>query len=277
LTPPVTLQIDVSEIEADDLPGPPTAIDELAAQTVEFVSVMAPSANGGTVTYDPATGLIDYVPAEDFFGTDFIYYTIADTNLDGSDPQSWVRNPDGTLSLVDDRLTTLGTIAVTVNPVNDPPEFSSSTLEGLEDSSVNYDDIVSLFGIVGGPKGELDPVVIGLAEQAGNGIATLTFDSQTGLYSLAYQPNADFFGVDTFVLTLTDDPTTGTAPLSTEMTVTMTVRPVNDAPLGINDAFNLIEGQARTIPVSVLLGNDLVDNVGPDGTHETSTSAGNRP
>ncbi len=178
---------------------------------------------------------------------------------------------------MDDPRTTLGTIAVTVNPRNDPPEFASSTLEGLEDSTVVYDDLASVLGIVGGPAGELDPVAIDLVEQAGNGIATLTFDSQTGLYSLAYQPNADFFGTDTFVLNLTDDPTTGTAPLSAEMTVTMTVRPVNDAPLGVNDAINLVEGQPRTIPVSVLLGNDLVDNVAATGTHETSSAAGNRP
>ena len=82
LTRLVTLQIPVSEIEADDLPGPPTATDELATQTVEFVDVIGVSENGGTVTYDPATGLIDYVPAQHFFGTDLIYYTIADTTPD---------------------------------------------------------------------------------------------------------------------------------------------------------------------------------------------------
>ena len=276
LDPPVTLMIDVAEIEADDLPAPTAAVDELATQTVEFVDVNAVSEFGGTVTYDAATGKISYVPAADFFGTDYIYYTMGDTMLDGSVPQSWSRNPDGTYSLVDDPRTTIGTIAVTVNPINDPPEFAVSTLEGLEDSTVTYDDLISVFEIVGGPGGELDPVMIDLSEQAGNGIATLTFDSQTGLYSLAYQPNADFFGTDTFVLTLTDDPTTGTTPLSTELTVTMTVRPVNDAPLATDDAINLIEGQPRTIPVSVLLGNDAVDNVVVGGTPETSAAVGNR-
>ena len=120
------------------------------------------------------------------------------------------------------------------------------------------------------------PVSLAVTGPAANGSADLSFDSQTGLYSLQYQPNQDFFGTDTFVLTLTDDPTTGTAPLSTEMMVTVTVRPVNDSPVGVNDSINLIEGQPRTISTSLLLGNDFVDNVVAGGTAETSGAAGNR-
>ena len=41
--------------------------------TEDFVDVIATSANGGTSTFDPVSGEITYVPALNFFGTDFIF------------------------------------------------------------------------------------------------------------------------------------------------------------------------------------------------------------
>ncbi len=97
LIPPQILQIDVTELEADDLPGPPTAIDELATQLVAFDENTAVSSLHGTATYNMTNRTIEFVPDKDFFGTAFIYYTIVDTDINGDDPQSWVRNADGTL------------------------------------------------------------------------------------------------------------------------------------------------------------------------------------
>jgi VCBS repeat-containing protein len=59
---------------------------------------------------------------------------------------------------------------------------------------------------------------------------------------LLYTPDADFFGWDTFTYTATD----GQAD-SNEAEVTLTVTPVNDAPVAFDDAYELPEGTALVI------------------------------
>jgi large repetitive protein len=69
-------------------------------------------------------------------------------------------------------------------------------------------------------------------------VSALGTPSQGGTVSIAadgrvrYQPKPDFFGVETFSYSVTDD-VTGTA----QATVTMQVHPTNDPPQAVNDAF----------------------------------------
>jgi len=64
--------------------------------------------------------------------------------------------------------------------------------------------------------------------------------------NLIYTPPQDFFGTDTFIYALREGSNTGDA------TVTITVSPVNDAPVAVNDEFTVVE-QAEVLDV---LAND---------------------
>jgi len=66
--------------------------------------------------------------------------------------------------------------------------------------------------------------------------------------NVIYAPAANWFGTDTFSYTISDG-RGGTA----NATVTMTVTPVNDRPVAVNDSATTTEDTARTIPV---LAND---------------------
>ena len=100
-----------------DLPGPATALDE-AGQTVSIIAIASTSANGGVVTPFFAglnVNTFNYTPAANFFGTDTITYTVSD-NVAGSP------------------LTTVGTITITVRPLNDPPIFTiPASIDVFED------------------------------------------------------------------------------------------------------------------------------------------------
>lgn len=104
------------------------------------------------------------------------------------------------------------TITLTVTPVNDAPTADAKTLTVAEDAS----GTVTLTGAdVDG-----DNLTFAIATQATNGTATV--DGSTATYT----PNADFVGQDTFTYTAND----GTAD-SQPATVTVTITPVNDAPI----------------------------------------------
>ena len=69
--------------------------------------------------------------------------------------------------------------------------------------------------------------------------------------SLTYSPDADFSGTDSFTFSAFD----GNA-YSNEATVTLTIAPINDPPLAVNDTYAVDQDQALTIPVPGVLAND---------------------
>src|SRR6185369_2115592 len=69
--------------------------------------------------------------------------------------------------------------------------------------------------------------------------------------SFVYTPSLNHTGLDTFTYRTTDGTlTSGVA------TVTITITPVNDAPVAGNDAYTTPEDTALTIAVPGVLGND---------------------
>ena len=75
---------------------------------------LGPRPRSGTVTVNPG-GTLNYTPNVNFNGTDTISYDIADGN-------------GGTAT---------GTLTMTVNPVNDAPVASNTTLNATEDTVYN--------------------------------------------------------------------------------------------------------------------------------------------
>ena len=185
------------------------------------------SSAGGTVSVNP-NGTIDYTPPADFNGTDTISYTITD--------------PDG--------LTDTATITVTVAPDGDLPVAVDDVIETDEDTPITFDPLAN----DSDPDGDELSIVGTPTSQAG-GTVTVNPDG-----TVDYTPPADFNGTDTISYTVTDpDGNTDTA------TITVTVNPVNDAPVAADDADETEEDTSVTIDV-------LANDTDVDGDTLTVTS-----
>ncbi len=71
--------------------------------------------------------------------------------------------------------------------------------------------------------------------------------------TFTYTPNLDFNGTDEFVYNAVDTRLKSNSPT----TVTITVRPINDAPLGVNDTIDVIEDEIVIRSGAIFTANDL--------------------
>jgi VCBS repeat-containing protein len=159
--------------------------------TLSFVLSTPPS--GGTVVINP-DGTYTYTPNPNFFGSDSFTVTVIDDS-------------GASVSI-------LVPVSVTISPVNDPPVANPPPLTVTEDTpatgSLNASD----------PDGDL--LGYALAAPPANGTVILNGD---GTYT--YTPNPNFFGPDSFSVTISDS-----AGASITVSVAVTVNPVdNDAPV----------------------------------------------
>ena len=167
----------------------------------------------GAVTLN-ADGTYTYQPAKDFNGSDAFTVTISDGN--GG--------------------TTTSVVSVTVKPVNDAPVTADQSKVTDEDQSVSGQIVAS----------DVDGDKLTYVIQAGVDHGSLLLNTVTGEYT--YTPNKDFHGTDTFTIRVYD-PKLGYA----DSVVSITVNPVNDAPVANDDSVTTLEDTAVTIDV---LAND---------------------
>ena len=106
---------------------------------------------------------------------------------------------------------------IEILPVNDPPVVTPFTLELEEDTQGTFEVEVQ--------DAENDEVTLTIVQQPAFGNITETGD---GIYH--YSPEDDFFGVDSFILEVSD----GTNTVQEEVSVTIV--PVNDEPIILNDS-----------------------------------------
>jgi hypothetical protein len=135
--------------------------------------------------------------------------------------------------------TALGNVTVTVDPVNDPPV-------AVEDASTTGEDAATTIEVVGN-----DRDVDGDSLMVTSG--TQPTDGEVGCddTSCTYTPDRDFHGVDTFTYTVSDGVETASA------TVTVTVDPVNDPPVAVDDVYPAVEETALEVAaVDGVLAND---------------------
>jgi sorbitol-specific phosphotransferase system component IIBC len=229
----------------------PVAVNDAAAtdeDTAVTIDILANDfdVDGDTLTVTAVTtptngivvlngdGSITYTPDPDYNGADSVSYTIIDGN-GGSD-------------------TAIVTIAV--NPVNDPPVAVDDTTVTNEDTPVNIDVLSNDIEVDG------DTLTVESVTQPANGAAVIQLDN-----TIVYTPTTNFNGVDTFTYTIND----GNGSMDTA-TVTVTVQPVNDAPVAVADAVVTAEDTAVTIDV---LANDSdVDGDSLTVTNVTSPTSG---
>lgn len=167
--------------------------------------------DGDTLSYtimtNPASGIVDncYVS-----GTDYICRYSPNADFHGTDSFTF-RSNDGTVN----SNTSTGTI--TVVPLNDAPVLSGTlALTLLEDTTHNFNLIAGF---------DIDGDTLTYTVVTGPASGTLTCPVSTSV-SCSYTPSLNFNGNDSFSYRVTD----GTLN-SSSLTVSISVTPVNDAPL----------------------------------------------
>ncbi|MEJ2332522.1 MAG: retention module-containing protein, partial [Desulfobulbaceae bacterium] len=170
--------------------------------------------SNGEVTTDTQGNLV-YTPDADFNGNDTFTYTISD-GMGGTDTAS---------------------VTITVNPVNDAPVAVDDTGTSAEDSSIDIDVLANDTDLDG------DSLTVESFTQPDHGTVTENSDG-----TLNYAPDADYNGSDSFTYTISD----GQGGTDTA-TITLTVNPVNDPPVAVDDTGTSAEDSSINIDV---LAND---------------------
>ena len=228
------LKFPALDLLSNDSPGPANE----SSQKLTVTAVTSPSAQGGTVRMD-GTNVV-YLPATNFFGTDSFTYTVTDNGTTGanSDPKS-----------------TVGTVTLTVRPVNDPPVAQADAKVTDEDTQLKFSASDLLSNDSPGPANESSQklTVTAVTSPSAQG-GTVRLDGT----NVVYLPATNFFGIDSFTYTVTDNGTTGanSDPKSAVGTVTLTVRPVNDPPVAQADTKVTDEDTQLKFPALDLLSND---------------------
>ena len=176
-------------------------------------------AANGTVT-DNGSGSYTYTPDANFNGTDTFTYTVTSGGV-----------------------VETATVTVTVNPIDDPVTFSGDISgTGAEDAAA----ITGSLGVTDAADGMTSPGFT-VSTGAANGTASI---NASGDWS--YTPNADYFGTDSFTVTVTDDD----GNTATQV-VSLTVGAVTDI---IDDSLSTLENTAVTANVLTGTNGATADN-----------------
>ncbi len=201
----------------------PTAVTVLVGDTDVDLDVLVIA-----TTSDPAHGTVDvaaddqsltYQPDLDYFGPDTFTYIVSDGH-GGTDQ---------------------GNVAVSVTAVDDPPVAVADSVTVAEDAPVQtLQVLVNDIDIDAGPKSVAS---VGPATKGSTSVAP-------GNGAVRYTPAPDATGADTFSYTLNG---------GSVATVSVTITPVNDAPVALPDSLS-IPASASPVPVPVLANDTDVDN-----------------
>ncbi len=212
--------------------GLPTRISVLDNDTdpniadVLTVTDFTQAANG--VVELNADGSFTYTPTTGYSGTDTFTYTISD------EASGW----HGHVAGLHNGHTSTATVSITVTPapVNEAPAAADDSATTAEDTPA----VIDVKTNDTDPNG--DDISIASVGTAQHGTVVILDGTIT------YTPATNFHGTDTFEYTITDGELTDTA------TVTVTVTPVNDAPVAVNDAVTVAGNTTNN--VIAVLGND---------------------
>lgn len=170
------------------------------------------------------------------------------------------------------------TVAITVNPVNDPPTANDDAYPADFDPTRDRDEIKLLredevtpaqLIVILNDAVTPDEEIPGISAVESTTGATLAIRNANTAVNYLAAPNV--FGIDTFTYTLTDP-----GGLSDTATVTVSIAQVNDAPIAEPDAISVDAGIPDTISAATLLGND---SAGPmeDGVQTLSIMGVTQP
>lgn len=195
-----------------------------AEDTPVSITLTGSDSDGNTLTYTvvalPQFGILSGTAPN-------LIYT-PNANYFGPDSFTFRAN-DGTVN------SNVATVSITVTSVNDAPSATNISVTTNEDTPVN----ITLVGT--DPEG--NSITYVLVSSPASGVLTGTGPNRT------YSPNANFHGSDSFTYKVNDGGTD-----SNTATVTITVNPVNDAPIANNQTVSAIEEVPKSI---TLTGSDI--------------------
>lgn len=169
----------------------------------------------GTVTVND-DGTVTYFHDGSETTSDSFTYTISNTNGNTSQP---------------------ATVSLTINPTNDPPVALNDTANVAEGGTVN----INVAANDSDADGTLNLGSIIIVQQPVNGTATVNNNG-----TVTYTHNGSETTSDTFTYTIKDN----LGATSNTATVNITVSPVNDAPIAVDDNATVDEGGQVNIPVA---------------------------
>ncbi len=235
--PPVLAEIGDQVVEAgEELTFTATATDpDLPTQTLTFSLLGAP--DGASI--DPATGVFTWTPTVDQAGDHTVTVCVSDGELEDCEE-----------------------ITITVNYINLAPV-------AVADTYTTDEDVVLTVAAPGVLENDSDPNGDALTAILVDGVdhGTLTFNADG---SFVYTPEQDYNGTDSFTYKASD------GELESEVvTVTITINPVNDAPVAVDDAYTTAEDVILVVAAPGVLANDYdVDGDTLTATLRTGVSHG---
>jgi CshA-type fibril repeat protein/VCBS repeat-containing protein len=192
-----------------------------------LTAVLVSNTANGVLTLSP-NGSFSYLPNPNFSGTDSFVYKARDGQADSN----------------------TATVTITVAGTNDAPTATNNAYSTNEDA-VKTGNVLTDSPADSDPDG--DTLTAVLVATTSNGSLVL---NPNGTFT--YTPNPNFFGSDSFTYMAND----GHGANSNVATVTITVNPVNDAPVATNNAYTTVEDSP-----TATTGNVLTDGV-PDSDVE---------
>ncbi len=185
------------------------------------------TANGATVTIQTGGLSVNYVPVSTFVGTDTFSYTITDSG----------------------NLTSSATVTVEVAPAV-LPFARRDTATGAEGGTASVAVLNN-----DGTNPSSTPILVSFTNGANGTVARQSSDPTDANFNvLIYTPNdPEFSGSDTFTYVMNDTSALGA---NSTGTVAVTITPVNDPPVLVNDTASTDEDIVLSLPFAALLGND---------------------
>ncbi|MCA8988264.1 MAG: tandem-95 repeat protein, partial [Planctomycetaceae bacterium] len=175
----------------------------------------------GTLSWS-SDGSFTYVPDLNYHGSDSFTYQVSD-GLAASN---------------------VAMVVLNVAAVNDPPEAVNDSYTTDEDMTL----VANAPGLLLNDS-DLDGDLLSIRVTAGPSHGSLTWQSDG---SFQYTPDLNYFGPDEFFYVVSDG-----VNESTPTTVSLTVQPVNDAPVGMNDQYTMDAGAVLEVTAPGVLQNDL--------------------
>ncbi len=206
-----------------------------------LTALLVQDVQNGTLEFDD-DGVFTYEPNDNFNGTDRFTYRATDGES-FSDPT---------------------TVTLVVSEVNDAPQAAEDDYTGNEDAVLTVD--IEQGVLTNDTDEELDALLAALVDDVTHGSLTLNSDG-----SFTYSPSPDFFGTDHFSYQAHDGEKQS-APAS----VTLTVLPIDDPPLAVDDHFTIAEdeilrtGNGQSLPDRVVFFTDFANGVPDEFTGASS-------
>jgi len=168
-------------------------------------SIVTNGSKGRAVITNPATGAFTYTPNKDATGSDSFTFKVSDGTVDSN----------------------IATVTVTINPINDPPTVTNSSISTDENQGVS--------GQLTARDPDGDPLTFSIVTNGSKGSAVITSPA-TGAFT--YTPNKDATGSDSFTFKVND----GTVDSNTA-TVAVSIAVINEPPTATGSSISTDENQ----------------------------------